>query len=714
MKRSLVRLAALTGLVVLGLFTITQAQRGFGLASAEEDSSPQPAPIPKPDDEPEPTTLETRNPFVSFRAQPASAEAETDAPSRQTEPAAEPAFRAAPPETRDRYFDNRVAQAQPNSHEPESYTPAGTAGIPTDKVGRYQPEETSAFQAEPQKTPAYPANVATEVPSGSKYGQPAGRDYPSPPAEAPRQSAADNPFPAEPARLPAHPQDEAGPLPGRGGPSDYPPADPRYAPQSLPPSEAALASSGGPRGRGLPGHKQQEGPQAPVVTLQKHAPREMQVGQTATLEVHVKNTGKVAVHHVVVADEIPRGTRLVDTRPKAATHPSGQITWELGTLNPGESAQIQMQVEPLTEGEVGSVASVTYTAQATARSQVTRPRLALEVSAPRTVMQGEKVALKIRVANPGTGVATGVVLRERIPLGLSHPAGEELEYEVGDLAPNETREITLTLSATKAGEVLNELHAYATGKVQATPARNRIEVIAPALQVKADGPKRRFLERQAVYTVEISNPGTASAERVELVAEIPQGMKFVKADNAGRYDPKTRRVHWKLDKLPAKERGRVTLAAVALEQGPQKLVVQAKAERGLSARAEEQTLVEGIAEVLFTVVDVEDPIEVGGETVYEIRVVNQGSKAASNVQIGALLPEQLRLMDAQGATRHSAQGNRLLFEPIPRLSPKADTTYRIRVKAVAPGDLRFRVQLMTDNMQAPVTKEESTRVYSDE
>jgi hypothetical protein len=48
------------------------------------------------------------------------------------------------------------------------------------------------------------------------------------------------------------------------------------------------------------------------------------------------------------------------------------------------------------------------------------------------------------------------------------------------------------------------------------------------------------------------------------------------------------------------------------------------------------------------------------------------------------------------------------------LAPKADTTYRVRVQGLRSGDLRLRVQLLTDEMSTPVTKEESTRVYSDD
>ena len=125
-------------------------------------------------------------------------------------------------------------------------------------------------------------------------------------------------------------------------------------------------------------------------------------------------------------------------------------------------------------------------------------------------------------------------------------------------------------------------------------------------------------------------------------------------------------------------------------------------------------VVEGIAAVLFQVADSVDPIEVGGETTYEVHVVNQGSKAASNVQLTAVLPAEMQPLAADGPTRHAVQGNSVVFEGLARLAPKADTTYHVRVKGVRAGDLRVQFKLKTDEMQSPVTKEESTQVYADE
>jgi hypothetical protein len=95
-------------------------------------------------------------------------------------------------------------------------------------------------------------------------------------------------------------------------------------------------------------------------------------------------------------------------------------------------------------------------------------------------------------------------------------------------------------------------------------------------------------------------------------------------------------------------------------------------------------------------------------------VVNQGSKAATNVRVAVSLPPEMKPVAAEGPTRNTLEGTRVMFDGLARLAPKADTTYHIRAQAMQPGDLRARIQLMTDEMTTPVTKEESTRVFADE
>src|SRR5690606_17285656 len=110
-------------------------------------------------------------------------------------------------------------------------------------------------------------------------------------------------------------------------------------------------------------------------------------------------------------------------------------------------------------GDIGSVASLTFRADASARARVTRPQLKLEATMPSKVLIGETAKLKILVSNPGTGPATGVFLTEKVPPGLKHEGGSELEFEVGTLVPGETRELELVLAAAQPGVVTNVLSA---------------------------------------------------------------------------------------------------------------------------------------------------------------------------------------------------------------------------------------------------------------
>ena len=485
-----------------------------------------------------------------------------------------------------------------------------------------------------------------------------------------------------------------------------------YRPLAANPLQAD-AGNAGEQGIGKPGGKHLEGLQTPTLTLQKTAPKEIQVGKPAVFEVRVRNAGQVAAQGVEIYEQVPQGTRFLNANPPATQAEGGEVVWAVGALQPGEETKVTLEVMPLVEGEIGSVATVHFASEASAKTICTRPQLAIDVQAPREVLIGEDAKLTIKVTNPGTGTATGVVLSESVPETFSHPAGPELEYEIGDLKPNETRKLELTLKASQGGLAVNRLLVRADAQLSAEQ-QTELTVVAPKLEVALQGPKRRYLERRATYTMVVSNPGTAPAKEVELVAHLPKGLDFVEANNAGQYDERTRSVHWLLEELPPNETGQVTLTTLPVEPGEQLLRLEGTAERGLSAQNQETIQIEGVAAILFQVVDAADPIEVGGETTYEIRVVNQGSKAATNVQLQVELPPELKPLDAQGPVRYAIEGQSLTFEPLARLAPKADTTFRLRVQGLQAGDLRAQFLLKTDEMETPVSKEESTRVYADE
>lgn len=503
-------------------------------------------------------------------------------------------------------------------------------------------------------------------------------------------------------------------------PAESPATQPYPASTAQPPATAPLAGDASAfdreatnEGTGRPGDVHLNGSQSPSLVIEKVAPPEIQIGKPAFFTIKVKNAGTAAAHGVEVHDMVPRGTQLLDTSPPAKVGADGMLVWELGTLKPGDEQSVEMQLMPIAEGEIGSVATVHFRAEASVRTVATKPMLHIEVLGPSKVNKGEQLMFHITLSNPGSGAATGVVLTENVPQGLKHDEGKELELNIGTLKPSEARELDLALVAVDAGVVTNVITATGEGKLHAE-ARTEIEVVAPQLHVEMNGPKRRYLERNATHNISITNPGTASAKDVDLVAVLPRNLKFVEANNGGQFDEATHAVYWSLEELPAKETGTVTLTTLPLEAGEARVLIKSSSKAGLKDEKEEVLAIEGLAAINFQLSDLKDPIEVGGETGYEIKVTNQGTKAANNVRLAAIVPRGLKAVSAEGPARYRIDGQHVLFEPLRQLAPKADASFTIKVKAIAPGDQRLEVQVATDEIREPVTKQESTRVYGDE
>jgi uncharacterized repeat protein (TIGR01451 family) len=175
-------------------------------------------------------------------------------------------------------------------------------------------------------------------------------------------------------------------------------------------------------------------------------------------------------------------------------------------------------------------------------------------------------------------------------------------------------------------------------------------------------------------------------------------------------------VSWSLGDLPPHASREVSLAVMAVNIGEYKHAAVARAARGLEAQAEAETRIEGMPALLVELVDLDDPVEVGGNARYELRITNTGSKTETNLQVVCTLPDKMDFGGAQGAggSGHRVEGKEVIFEPLPRLAPRADAVYRVSARPRAAGDLRFKARIKADSLAEPVNKEESTKVFGDE
>lgn len=456
------------------------------------------------------------------------------------------------------------------------------------------------------------------------------------------------------------------------------------------------------------------GRQEPSVSVEWIGPPTAKLGQPVTYQLIVKNTCSMPVHNVTVKTRVPVGVKVQRTEPRATEEPS-TLVWELGSMQPRQEKRLDVLMLPETRGDLACQAFVSFTGSSIARIRVREPKLQLKTSGPDKALLGDPVPLSLTVTNPGDGSADQVKVKATLSEGLEHTRGRVVEFDLGNLGPKETRSVQLVCTSKNGGPQTCQAEAIAEGGLKATDVAN-IEVLLPRLEVALTGPRLRYLDRKAIFVLKVVNPGSAPASNVVVTNQIPDGFKFLGATEGGRHDFATRSVSWYLGDLTPGQAREMSMELVAINTGEHRQVASVTAARGLKSDAEIVTRIEGLPALLMELVDLDDPVEVGADTAYEVRVTNTGSKTETNLQLVCTIPDKMEYRGSQGAagTHAKLQGKELVFDPIPRLAPRADAIFRVNVRGVAPGDLRFRARITADGLTEPVLKEESTKVYGDD
>ena len=463
----------------------------------------------------------------------------------------------------------------------------------------------------------------------------------------------------------------------------------------------------------VPGDRRLDGVQAPSLSIEKLSPKEIQVGEPADFQIVIRNVGRIAVDDIRVFDEIPVGTEFISAAPNPTQSNQRELSWEIGTLSPGVEKRINVKLKPTRPGEIGSVAQYTFAARSSMRTRVTQPVLEITHRCKPKVLIGGDVLLDVVVTNKGDGPAKDVLIQEDVPEQLKFREGyREIEYEVGTLMPNQSRSVRLALKAFKPGKLENVIHATGSGGLKSQHKLN-LEVIAPQLKTTSSGPSVRFLGRNAKHTFSVANRGTAPATNVNLIARLPSGLRYVQSNNKGSYNRNMHAVLWELAELNQGVDASVEVMTEPIAIGSQPIKFEATADLNIRDTTEQPLAVEHLVDLFIDIDDVLDPIEIGGETSYRVQVVNQGTKVATNVELQMSFTNGIKPSSVDGPLANQIRGQQILFSPIESLKPGARLSFVVSAKGIAAGDHRVVLKMDTDGRTASVSKEESTRVYSD-
>ncbi len=229
----------------------------------------------------------------------------------------------------------------------------------------------------------------------------------------------------------------------------------------------------------------------------------------------------------------------------------------------------------------------------------------------------------------------------------------------------------------------------------------------PNVTITKNCPGLRYLGRDATFDITITNTGDAAANNVVVTDMVPGGINFVGADNGGKREGQ--RIVWRVGTLDAGKS--MTLKSTFLCNTIGSFQNEAKVTYCAEAMAQCSIDVKGIPAILLECVDDPDPIEVNGNVTYTIIVTNQGSAVGTNIVINCTLPAEEDHVSSTGPTQVNASGKSISFAPLATLAPKAKATYKVTVKGVGEGDVRFKVEMKSDQMDTPVMETESTHIY---
>jgi uncharacterized repeat protein (TIGR01451 family) len=450
-------------------------------------------------------------------------------------------------------------------------------------------------------------------------------------------------------------------------------------------------------------------PDTSALLVEQAIPAEIMVGRPFIHEIKVTNISKNKLEDVEVSEAIPASFKLASEIP-GSSQKDNVIRYRVGNLAAGESKSLRVQGAVAEAGSFNSCTSVSYNTALCMSTPVVSPALKLAKAVPQEIMVCDPLPIKLTVTNAGTGAARNVRIEDSMPAGMTTEDGRNaISFDVGTLNPGQSKDMTYNAKVSKTGRFESFAAARADNGLTAESAPVATIVRQPVLEVTKTGPDKLFLGRAVTYEITVTNKGDGVAANTVLTDAIPAGAKLESTTGAGR--AASGGVQWNLGEIQPGAAKKVAITYTGTNAGVFRGQATAQAKCANAATAVAQTEFTGIPALLLECVDVTDPLEIGQDQTYVITVTNQGSAVGTNIKIHCNLEEAMQYTNSGGATRGRADGKSVVFDPLPSLAPKATAEWKVSVKAVNPGDVRFKIGMTADQLSRPVEETESSNFY---
>lgn len=277
----------------------------------------------------------------------------------------------------------------------------------------------------------------------------------------------------------------------------------------------------------------------PALALKKTATPEVLICDPITLTYTVTNTGTGACDNIVVKDNLPNGLTTTDGKTS--------VTFNAGTLAAGQSKDFKVQAKASKTGSYSSPATATSGCGADANAApvstvVRAPKLAIKADCREYVFLGRDVTFSWTVTNSGDAGCDNTVISAPVPAGsafVSATGGGQLQgntvvWNAGTIAASGgKRDISITVKPNGIGT----LRAAATAECVcadqvADGCETEVRGIPAILLEVVDSPDPIAVGDSVVYTITVTNQGSAEGTGIKVVCTLPDQEDFVNAGGA--------------------------------------------------------------------------------------------------------------------------------------------------------------------------------------
>lgn len=454
---------------------------------------------------------------------------------------------------------------------------------------------------------------------------------------------------------------------------------------------------------------------APALSFETAGPRRIVIGKKAAYRVRMINMGEVDAHNIIVSVRLPSWAEVAAQTasvgaPKLETDDDQNtlVRWQIEQLPARDSEDLNLEIVPRDGRPFDLAVGWAFAPDdATTQIEVQEPKLEMTINGSEEVLYGETEVYTITISNPGSGPAENVVLNLLPVMAQQQVAGTR---NLGAINAGERKTIELELTAHQAGRLQVKALAYAEGGLR-TEVSQDVIVRRPNIDLVVMGPPRNYAATEAVFKVRLENTGDATAEDAVAVASLPAGSRFLAATDGGKYEADKGQVVWSIGSLRP---GAVRLLEMQCElnsPGDNRVDIQCQADRDVRVAKSVVTVVEALADLKLYVNDPQGAISTGHDSIYEVRVVNRGTKSAEHVQIVGYFSEGIEPVSIRG-WRGEVNTGQVTMEPIATLPPGQELVFRITARAQQPGNHVFRAELECRDPETRLATEEWTKYYS--